>query len=68
MEKIKEKSNMGQQTESLKFNPLCSNGFFIQIERIKIGLSYYRFTGHIFQIFMFYVPKDYAYLNKQCRS
>ena len=69
MEKIKEeKSNMGQQTEVWFFNPLCSNRFFTQIDRIKMGLSYYRFTGRIFQILMFYVYKDYFYLNKQCRS
>ena len=25
------------------------------IDRIKMGLSYYRFTGHIFQILMFII-------------
>ena len=58
---------MGQQTEVWFLNPLCSI-FFIQIDMIKMELSYYRFTGHIFQILMFYVPKSYFYLNKQCRS
>ena len=44
-----------------KFGPLTLYvlmDFFIDIDRIKMGLSYYRFTGHIFQSLMFYVPKD----------
>ena len=32
--------------------------FFIQIDRIKMGLSYYSFTVYIFQMLIFYVPKD----------
>ena len=66
-ENKREKSNIGQQTEVWSFNPFFLMDFFIDIDRIKMGLSYYRFTGHIFQSFMFYVPKDYFNLNKQCR-
>ena len=45
---------MGQQTEVWSLNLYVQMDFFIQIDGIKMGLSYYRFTGHIFQIFMFY--------------
>ena len=43
------KSNLGQQTE------VWFNRFFIQIDKIRKKFSYYRFTGHIFQILMFFM-------------
>ena len=61
---------IGQYMEIWLFNPLCSNGLS-HTDKIKIVhcISIKQgFTCHIFKTLMFYIPKDYFYLNKQCRS